>query len=343
MKIKSRIKETDFTFCDQLIFKKKEISRDLKETTVLFESNEYGSIVENRVDAGSFLISFLEFDLIKPVNFEFQNDEPLMQMNFFIKGFDNSMVHNIRRIDNGINNYKIPVTQNTFKCISIFFQKHSFDSLLDFMFWDNKNDFPEIAPAETPADFIKQSLSMSLEIQSVIGDICSCDKKKHFKRIYIETKVTELLLLQLEQYENKEVIQNKFSRSDIEKMNEARNLIVENLTTPCSLIDLAKKVGTNEFKLKKQFKELFGTTVFGYLNEIKMGKAQEMLQQGNLNVTQVSEELGYKTNSHFITVFKRHFGYSPGSVLKVSLTMMVNIFDVMLQLFTEDVVALSMI
>lgn len=342
MRFKTRIKETNFIFSEESLARKKPTTKNLLESIVVFEDPNYGSIVEKRIDAGSFLISFMEFDLIKPVNLEMQSDQSLVQMNFYLKGFD-LMKHNIREINKGVSVCEMALTTNPFEIMSIFFLKDSFNSLLDYMFWDNKEEFKSFENQIKLLDFETKSFVISPELQTVIREICTCEKELHYKRLYIETKVTELLLLQLEQYQKEEENQNAFSRTDIEKMHEARNLVIKNLTTPCSLIDLAKKVGTNEFKLKKQFKELFGTTVFGYLNEIKMNKAQELLQEGMLNVTQVAEELGYKTSSHFVTAFKRHFGFSPGSVLKVSLTMLLNTFDVLLEIFMEDLTVLSMV
>lgn len=48
------------------------------------------------------------------------------------------------------------------------------------------------------------------------------------------------------------------------------NPLLSHLDTTCSLTDLARRVGISEFALEKGFRELFGTTVFGFWHEAKM-------------------------------------------------------------------------
>jgi len=68
---------------------------------------------------------------------------------------------------------------------------------------------------------------------------------------------------------------------------------------------------TNEFTLKKGFKEVFGTTVFGFWNELKMQESKNLLLEHKLTVAEVSEKIGYKNPQHFSTAFKQYFGISP--------------------------------
>lgn len=55
-----------------------------------------------------------------------------------------------------------------------------------------------------------------------------------------------------------------------------------------TLIELSRLIGLNDYKLKKGFKEMFGTTVFGYLREKRLEKAFHLLQEGTMNVTECS-------------------------------------------------------
>lgn len=91
--------------------------------------------------------------------------------------------------------------------------------------------------------------------------------------MFLEAKVIELLLLQLEQLCDEDSENATIKKYDIEKIYAVRDFILNNLTEPYSLTGLAHKVGTNEFTLKKGFKELFGTTVFGFWNDAKMEEA----------------------------------------------------------------------
>jgi AraC-like DNA-binding protein len=73
-------------------------------------------------------------------------------------------------------------------------------------------------------------------------------------------------------------------------------------------------IGLNDFKLKKGFKELFGTTVFSYLNELKMDYAKRLILDEKKTIYEVAMTLGYSEPHHFYAAFKRRFGYSPGEL-----------------------------
>ena len=77
---------------------------------------------------------------------------------------------------------------------------------------------------------------------------------------------------------------------------------------------MAQYVGTNEFTLKKGFKELFGTTVFNFWNDAKMAEAKKMLLNGSMNVSEVSDLVGYKNPRHFSAAFKRKYGMIPSTL-----------------------------
>ncbi|MEO1049741.1 MAG: AraC family transcriptional regulator [Bacteroidota bacterium] len=154
-------------------------------------------------------------------------------------------------------------------------------------------------------------------MMTLIHQIINCNRTGHFKRMFLESHVIELLMLQLEQISSHNCdVFCAHNKQHQEKLYAAREILTNQLNGDLTLNELAQKVGTNEFTLKKGFKELFGTTVFGYWNQIKMEEAQTLLAEGMMNVTEVSERVGYKNPQHFSTAFKKYFGYSP-SALKV--------------------------
>jgi len=150
-------------------------------------------------------------------------------------------------------------------------------------------------------------------MQHIIATVIKCSENNCLHRIFLAAKMLELLFLDMEQ-----LINNKdqprafpFKINDLEKLEKAKILIGENMQAPCSLIELAHKVGLNDFKLKKGFKEAYGTTVFGHLLELRMEKAKTMLSSARYTVSEVAYEVGYKNAHHFTVAFKKRFGYLP--------------------------------
>ena len=135
-------------------------------------------------------------------------------------------------------------------------------------------------------------------------------------RPYTDLKVQELLLLQLHQYDQQQSQPHQYCKTptDVQKMYEVRDMLTAQLDTTPSITELARAVGTNEKKLCYGFKEVFGTTVFGYLYDYKMELAQQLLLHSDKNISEIALACGYEYVSHFSTAFKKKFGRSPKQV-----------------------------
>ncbi|MBO9563107.1 MAG: helix-turn-helix transcriptional regulator [Niastella sp.] len=86
-----------------------------------------------------------------------------------------------------------------------------------------------------------------------------------------------------------------------------------NLPNVCAI---AQQVSLSESTLKRHFKIIFGKSLYEYYLEKKMNLAKVMLLEKPLTVYQTASMLGYEKVSNFIGIFKKHHGYSPGSMKK---------------------------
>ncbi|SRX74737.1 PAS domain-containing protein [Aequorivita antarctica] len=80
------------------------------------------------------------------------------------------------------------------------------------------------------------------------------------------------------------MVQNKREKvrltfEDIRKIREARDFLINNLERELPpLKEFAREIGTNTFKLKYGFKELYGTSVFRFLKNERLRKAKMLVQ-----------------------------------------------------------------
>ncbi|MEM7373674.1 MAG: AraC family transcriptional regulator [Bacteroidota bacterium] len=149
----------------------------------------------------------------------------------------------------------------------------------------------------------------------LIHEIIHSKRKGIFKRIFLEAKVTELLLLQIEQMTQRMNPQiSRMKPVEVDRMHAIRDYLLAHLSDPHTIHELANKFGTNEYALKTGFKTVFGSSVFNFWNAAKMNYAKKMLLEGELTVSEVSDNIGYKHPQHFSTAFKKRFGYSPGKL-----------------------------
>ncbi|MCM5663654.1 helix-turn-helix domain-containing protein [Galbibacter mesophilus] len=103
----------------------------------------------------------------------------------------------------------------------------------------------------------------------------------------------------------------KLTHSDIRILQKVGEYIRNNLDKSLpSLSSLALDHGTNEFKLKHGFKELYGMTVLQYLKKERLNRAHVLVMNTDSSVKEISQVLGFKQPNHFSREFKKFFGYT---------------------------------
>lgn len=161
-----------------------------------------------------------------------------------------------------------------------------------------------------------QTGRMTAAMELVTQQVMHCPYHGLTKRLYLEGKVLELLALSLQHIteESPTSRQKKLLKaSDVERIHHAGEILLSHLEAPPSLMELARLVGLNDYKLKIGFRQVFGTTVFGYLYQYRMQRARALLVAGERSVSAVAELVGYTNLSAFSTAFKRKFGISPNA------------------------------
>jgi AraC-like DNA-binding protein len=102
-----------------------------------------------------------------------------------------------------------------------------------------------------------------------------------------------------------------------EKVKEAEAILLEHLQkTPPRMGMIAKTVALSESTLKRYFKLIYGKSVYDYYLNKKMELARTIMLQKPYSVNEIAELMGYEKVSHFIEIFKKHQGCSPGSIKK---------------------------
>ena len=67
----------------------------------------------------------------------------------------------------------------------------------------------------------------------------------------------------------------------------------------------------SEVNFRRLFREYTGKTPIEYRNDLRLKKAQTMLQSGEYNVSECAEASGFSNLSFFIRLYKKKFGYTP--------------------------------
>jgi AraC-like DNA-binding protein len=181
----------------------------------------------------------------------------------------------------------------------------------DFPGSDDLLDGPALA-----SQGVRMTLTpMSAAIRRVAEQIIATPARTGCNRLLLEGKVLELLALTLSEMEGHSAEEARsavaLSAKDRQRLQEARDLLVADLERTWLLRDLARQVGLNENKLKHGFRQIFGNSVYAYLQDHRMQAAAEMLARGEDSVTNIALAVGYANPAHFSKIFRRYFGVSP--------------------------------
>ncbi|MEX0271504.1 helix-turn-helix transcriptional regulator [Leptolyngbyaceae cyanobacterium UHCC 1019] len=163
-------------------------------------------------------------------------------------------------------------------------------------------------------DLTKLAGTITPSMQVTLQQILQCPYQGGFKRLYLEGKVLELMALQLMQVIEQPVAACSYGalRSrDVDCIHQAREILIQNLDNPPSLLDLARQVGLNDRKLKQGFHQVFNTTAFGYLRDCRLERAQQLLMDSEISIEQVAKMVGYGDRSRFASAFRKKFGVNP--------------------------------
>jgi AraC-like DNA-binding protein len=153
----------------------------------------------------------------------------------------------------------------------------------------------------------------NIEINSALNQIINCPYQGCIRNFYLESKTLELFALWLDKNTNTEESSQDVSlcKKDIIALQEVKNIMEKNLQNPPSLKELSHRLCINECKLKSGFKQLFNTTIFGYLHRQRMTYAHSLLTQKKMKVTEVAMMCGYASLPSFSKAFKKYFGVNP--------------------------------
>lgn len=94
-------------------------------------------------------------------------------------------------------------------------------------------------------------------------------------------------------------------------LRRAKEFINEHLEEDLTLTGIADAVGLSQFHFARAFKLATNLTPQQYLTERRVELAKHLLRETNLPLVEVSARAGFKSQSHFTTLFRRFTGTTP--------------------------------
>jgi len=275
------------------------------------KNDDKSSFEESVLDSG-FTVLRIKNDLQVAVKENYPVNQDFIQFHFCLKGQMNFVFHSML-LFNPLKPLPIEVelAPNTW-LVSVLISIAKFHSL----FSSDADHISFLTPENSTKKYY-DNLPFTSSIAVVLSQILQAKVHDSMKSLYFKGKVYELLSLYFNKNEDPSLEQCPFlvDEENVRKIRRAKDIILERMSDPPSLENLATDIGLSLKKLKEGFKQLYGDTVFAYLLDHKMEEARRMLDSQKFNVNEVGLKLGYSTASHFIAAFKKKYGTTPKKYL----------------------------
>lgn len=156
------------------------------------------------------------------------------------------------------------------------------------------------------------SFIMTPEMQTIVDSLFNIQYQGKTKMMFFRSQITVLLSHFFGQLASLKT--QSINSSEREKLNQAKDILLNHIDNPPSLSEISRAIGLNTFKLKKEFKALFGVPVFKYLQNVRLTLAHKMIRNQEATVQEAAWHVGYESLSSFSNAFEKKFGYRPSQI-----------------------------
>jgi AraC family transcriptional regulator len=97
------------------------------------------------------------------------------------------------------------------------------------------------------------------------------------------------------------------------KLRRAIEYVHDNLANDISFRDVAAHLQMSAYHFARMFKQSTGQSPHNYIVRCRIERAKALLAEARLPISDIAFEVGYKSQSHFTTLFGRLAGVTPGA------------------------------
>jgi AraC-like DNA-binding protein len=163
-------------------------------------------------------------------------------------------------------------------------------------------------------DFFSRTQPLTAAMINAASALTASNYDGKLEQTYARVKVMELLCYAVEALTvpigngNREL---RLRDRDVALLHCVRDELTCNFASPPSLTEMSRTIGLNRNKLTCGFKELFGTGVYEYCQQLRMRHARDLLREDRLSIARIAAEVGFQNQSSFSRAYKGFYGVAP--------------------------------
>jgi AraC-like DNA-binding protein len=152
--------------------------------------------------------------------------------------------------------------------------------------------------------------ALSLYIVEKLLNVSVDDK---MQSIRAEHRVVEFMI---HRFSLLDIFAEDITTDEVELASRAKAILLQDFIHPPTVQTLAHLCATNESKLKKVFKKVYRTTLYSYVQKLRLEEANLLLKEESLSIGEIAKKVGYRHQGHFSKLFFSTYGVYPKALIK---------------------------
>lgn len=143
--------------------------------------------------------------------------------------------------------------------------------------------------------------------------ICEYNEKKSGYELAIKSAIYYLFVILLRRYINKVLTEKEHSlrEKNMDRFSRIFRYVELNYMYPITTHKSAKMLNITVSHFCHLFKQLTGITFSNYVNYLRIKKAETLLRNTNMTITEIAISIGYNDVAYFSRIFKKQKNISP--------------------------------
>jgi len=176
-----------------------------------------------------------------------------------------------------------------------------------------------------PIDFLYEKIQKEVSLEMVkrlpidalslyiVEKLLTISSGERMQSIRAEHRVVELMI---HHFNLLDILPEDVTPEEEMLAFRAKSVLLQDFVNPPTIQTLAHLCATNETKLKKAFKKVYQTTLYSYVQKLRLEEANLLLKEEKLTIGEVAKRVGYSHQGHFSKLFFATYGVYPKELVK---------------------------
>ena len=153
-----------------------------------------------------------------------------------------------------------------------------------------------------------------LKMEDHVRALRNIETKGMTRILQMEGEVYQLLSMHIgrhDKYHENEVMPNTLLKEEMKIIRRYAQKIIDDPSVNYSLDQLSKNSGLSQAKLQEGFKFLYTRTVTEFIRHTRLEAARDLMNNSDLNISQIVYTIGFTSRSYFSKIFKEKYDITP--------------------------------